>query len=138
MTGPKPQNQPLGAPSGAPRAAEVVHGAIPDGTSPTGSSVSLVALEPTQVRRPTRATVRSVFQFLVALCVLFPILVDQAGLDPSRWPWLAVPLGVATIVTRIMAVPAVEVFLRRWFPFLAAAPDTLGGPYDNPDQEATR
>lgn len=136
-TYPKPQNQPLGAASGAPRAAEVIHGAIPDGTSPTGSSVSLVAVQPTQVRRPRRAVARSVFQFIVGLAVLLPVVVDQTGLKVEDWPWLAIPLGVAAIVTRVMAVPQVEMFLRRWFPWLAAAPGTVNGSSDDPNQEAT-
>ena len=45
-----------------------------------------------------------------------------AGLDPAKLPWLVVPLAVAAAVTRIMAVPAVETWLRRFLPFLAAAP----------------
>lgn len=79
---------------------------------------------PTQVRRPWRATARSIFQFLVALAVLFPVLVEGAGLDPAALPWLGIPLAVAAVVTRIMALPQVEVFLRRFVPFLAAAPDS--------------
>lgn len=75
---------------------------------------------PTQVKRPWRTTARSAFQAFVALCVLFPILVQTAGLDPESFPWLAVPLAVTAAVTRIMAVPEVEVFLRRFLPFLAA------------------
>jgi hypothetical protein len=75
---------------------------------------------PTQVKRPWRATARTVFQALVALCVLFPILVQTAGLDPDTLPWLAVPIAVAAAVARVMALPEVETFLRRFIPFLAA------------------
>jgi hypothetical protein len=77
---------------------------------------------PTQVRRPWRTVARTVFQAAVALCVLFPVLVQTAGLDPETFPWLAVPLAVAAAVARIMALPQVEVFLRRFIPFLSAAP----------------
>jgi hypothetical protein len=81
-----------------------------------------VLADPTQVRRPWRTVARSAFQFIVALAVLFPIVVDRTGLQVEDWPWLAVPLGVAAFITRVMAVPQVETFLRRFLPFLAAAP----------------
>lgn len=77
---------------------------------------------PTQVRRPWRATARTTFQALVAFAVLFPILVETAGLDPEAFPWLAIPLAVAAALARVMALPQVETFLRRFLPFLAAAP----------------
>jgi hypothetical protein len=76
--------------------------------------------KPTQVKRPWRATARTAFQALCALCVLFPVLVQTAGLDPEAFPWLAVPIAVAAAVARIMALPEVETFLRRFAPFLAA------------------
>ncbi|GAA5143370.1 hypothetical protein GCM10023340_08660 [Nocardioides marinquilinus] len=81
-----------------------------------------VAVTPTQVRRPWRSTARSAFQALVGLCVLMPLLIGAAGLDPAKVPLLAGVVGVAAAVTRIMAIPAVEEWLRRFLPFLAAAP----------------
>lgn len=81
-----------------------------------------VAVEPTQVRRPWRTTARTLFQALVALCVLFPVLVDQTGLRVEDAPWLAIPLAVAAAIARIMALPQVNAFLARFIPFLAAAP----------------
>lgn len=81
-----------------------------------------VSIQPTQVRRPWRTTARTVFQALVALAILFPVLVEQTGLDPEDAPWLAIPLAVAGAVARIMALPQVEVFLRRFVPFLSATP----------------
>jgi hypothetical protein len=86
-----------------------------------------MAIHPTQVRRPWRATARTIFQALVALCVLFPILVEQTGLTTADFPWLAIPLGVAAAVARIMALPQVEQFLARFIPFLAAAPRNTPG-----------
>jgi hypothetical protein len=82
----------------------------------------VVSVQPTQVRRPWRSTVRTTFQALVALAVLFPILVETAGLDPESFPWLAGALAVAATVARVMALPQVENFLRRFVPWLAAAP----------------
>lgn len=81
-----------------------------------------VLVDPTQVRRPWRSTARTVFQALVALAVLFPVLVQTAGLDPDSLPWLAGALAIAGGLARIMAHPLVEEFLRRFVPFLAAAP----------------
>lgn len=78
--------------------------------------------KPTQVRRPWRTTLRSAFQALVALAVMAPILVQAAGLDADKLPWLAGVLAVAAGMTRVMALPQVEAFLRRFVPFLAAAP----------------
>ena len=83
---------------------------------------TVVLADPTQLRRPWRSTARTLFQALVALCVLFPVLVETTGLDLEDAPWLAIPLGVAAAVARIMALPQVEVFLRRFIPFLSAAP----------------
>lgn len=83
-------------------------------------SVALEPIPPTQVQRPWQTTARTIFQALVGLCVLFPILVAQAGLDPETLPWLAIPLAVAATVARIMAIPAVNQFLERFLPFLAA------------------
>ena len=79
---------------------------------------------PTQVRRPWRSTARTVFQALVGLCVLAPLIVGATGLTVAQLPWLGVVLGVAAAVTRIMAIPGVETWLRTYLPFLAAAPKT--------------
>lgn len=81
-----------------------------------------VLADPTQVRRPWRATLRTTFAALIALAALAPVLVEAAGLDPSSLPWLAGALAVAAAITRIMALPGVETFLRTYLPFLAAAP----------------
>lgn len=79
-----------------------------------------VQVVPTQVRRPWRTTVRSIFQALVALAVMAPLLVQTAGLDPAKVPYLAGFLVVCAAITRLMALPQVEAFLRRFAPFLAA------------------
>lgn len=81
-----------------------------------------VLADPTQVRRPWRSTARTAFQALVALAVLFPVLVETSGLEPESFPWLAIPVAVAAGFARVMALPQVEVFLKRFIPFLAAAP----------------
>lgn len=102
------------------QAPEAVRGAIeyPQDTAPG----TVVLADPTQVRRPNRATFRTAFQAFVALCVLFPVLVQNTGLDKDDAAWLAIPLGVAAAVARIMSLPQVETFLRTFVPWLAAAP----------------
>lgn len=95
------------------------------GVSRTAAAVPgdevVVAVRPTQVRRPWRATARTAVQALVAVAVLFPLLVETAGLDPQAFPWLAVPVAVAAGFARVMALPQVDEFLRRFLPFLSAA-----------------
>lgn len=75
---------------------------------------------PTQVKRPWRATARTTFQALLGLCALLPVVVSTLGWDDA--PWLAVPLAVAAAACRIMALPAVEAWIMRYLPWLAAKP----------------
>lgn len=77
---------------------------------------------PTQIKHPSRATLRTAFAALVGLCALMPIITAQLGLDADKLPWLAVPLAIAAAVTRILAIPAVEDFLQRFLPWLSAVP----------------
>lgn len=77
---------------------------------------------PTQVRRPWRATARTVFAGIVAFAALLPFIVEASGLEPEVYPWLGGILAVAAAVTRIMALPQVEAFLTRFVPWLAADP----------------
>jgi hypothetical protein len=102
------------------KAPEAVRGAA--STAPDNLPGTVVYADPTQMRRPWRTTARTLFQALVALCVLFPILVENTGLKVEDVPWLAIPLAVTAAVARIMALPQVEVFLRTFLPFLSAAP----------------
>lgn len=84
--------------------------------------------QPTQVARPWRATVRTAFQFILSAAVLLPVVVVALDLDLTRpeLGWLAGVLAGAAAVTRVMALPAVEAFLARWFPWLAADPKNEG------------
>ena len=79
---------------------------------------------PTQVARPWRTTVRTVFQFVIALATVLPFVV--AGVYSSEADVPAIVgqvLVVAATITRVMALPEVEGFLQHWFPWLAADPD---------------
>lgn len=75
----------------------------------------------TQAAHPWRATLRTTFAGLVAFLALLPVLVAEAGLDPETIPWLGTVLVVAAAVTRLLANPAVEQFLKTYLPVLAAA-----------------
>lgn len=97
-------------------------------THPTGYTVTSetvpVAVAPTQVRRPWRSTLRTVFQLVVALATLLPFVASGVYDDPDTAPAAVVQvLAVAGAITRVMALPQVEAFLRRFAPWLAAAPD---------------
>ena len=76
---------------------------------------------PTQVRRPWRTVVRSIFQGVVGFAAIVPLLVVAAGID-STLPLVAAGIAVSGGITRVMALPGVEAWLRAHVPFLAANP----------------
>lgn len=75
----------------------------------------------TQTKHPWRATARTGIAVLIALAAMMPALVNAAGLDETA-PAVAAVLAIAGAVTRVMALPAVETFLERFLPWLAAEP----------------
>lgn len=97
---------------------------------------------PTQTRYPWRASVRTAFAVIVALAAMLPLLVDASGLDETLGP-VGGTLAIATAITRIMALPAVNAFLAAFLPWLAAAPTTGPDPQvrkdglyrEGPDQQ---
>lgn len=111
----------MGQASIVPKSAEQVWAAVPDGESETGSSPSIAAVQPTQLRRPWRATLRTAFQAIVALATLAPFLAGGIYQADDYPVVVGQVLAVSAAVTRVMALPQVEDFLRRFLPFLAAA-----------------
>lgn len=80
---------------------------------------------PTQVARPWRTTLRTVFQFVVALASVLPLIAVGIYTDADQAPVIVGQvLAVATAITRVMAIPEVEAVLRHFVPWLAAEPDT--------------
>lgn len=79
---------------------------------------------PTQVRRPWRATLRTIFQALIGFAALAPLIaagVEEAtGYDLDGVPFVVTALLVCAAVTRVMSIAAVEAFLQQFLPFLAA------------------
>jgi len=74
----------------------------------------------TQTRHPWRATVRTVLAALVGVVIILPEVVEAAGI--GHIGWAAAAVAVAGAVTRVLAVPAVDAWLRQYLPWLAAEP----------------
>jgi hypothetical protein len=73
---------------------------------------------PTQVKRPWRATFRTVVQGALALATLLPYVLSNFDLNAEGK--VAQVLAVLAVVTRVMADPKVEAFLQKYAPWLAA------------------
>jgi hypothetical protein len=75
---------------------------------------------PTQTQHPGRATLRTAVAGILGLLTLLPYILVGAHLDGTVLGGQA--LVVATTVTRILAIPAVNAWLTEYLPALAAAP----------------
>lgn len=75
---------------------------------------------PTQIRHPWRATLRTAFAVLVALATLVPLVLNDTGMPASALG--AQVVVVAGLITRVLAMPAVNAFLTSFAPWLAASP----------------
>jgi hypothetical protein len=86
--------------------------------------------QPTQTRHPWRAVTRTVVAAIpaaIGLLILLPDIARQAGI--AQVGWVAGALTVVAAITRVLAMPAVNEFLRRHVPGLAAQPPyATGGP----------
>jgi hypothetical protein len=75
--------------------------------------------QPTQVRHPWRATLRTVAAALVAALPIVPVVVHELGLESV--PWVAGALVVIAGATRVLAMPGVDGWLHQFVPWLAAS-----------------
>lgn len=73
---------------------------------------------PTQAKHPWRATFRTVFQVGLSLASLLPVIAAAGGITTTQG--VAQVLLVCAAITRIMATPGVNDFLRKFLPWLAA------------------
>lgn len=77
----------------------------------------------TQTRNPWAAVRRTLAAGVAALVVLAPVAPDIArALGVEGIAWVAGVLTVLAAVTRVLAIPQVEKWLRAHWPSLAAAP----------------
>ncbi|WP_054812115.1 hypothetical protein [Nocardia arizonensis] len=77
--------------------------------------------DPTQVRFPWRAVLRTALSVVIGTAAAMPMIVAASGL-PDTAAGVGTLLGVSAAVTRVLAVPAVNLALARWAPWLAAEP----------------
>lgn len=94
---------------------------------------------PTQVANPGRATLRTVLAVIVGLVLALPTinavlaalqayLAEQTQVDVPAWVWLAVNgsaalvLFISGLITRLLAVPGVNEWVKAHLPALAAIP----------------
>jgi hypothetical protein len=124
-------------------ATTVIPGAIvtdEDGLSHTADSLALVNDGvPTQVANPRRATLRTVVAVIVGLVLTLPLvnaflLILQSELaavtafEIPAWIWAAINISLAVvalvggIVTRVLAIPGVNEWIKGHVPGLAAIP----------------
>lgn len=74
----------------------------------------------TQTRHPWRATARTLFAAGTSLLSLLPVAAAAGGVDTV--PAVVQVLGVTGAITRVLALPSVDEWLRTYVPWLAATP----------------
>lgn len=94
---------------------------------------------PTQVANPGRAVIRTAVAYLLGLVALLPVinaglaalqafLVEQTYIELAPWVWVAVNGAVAVSafislgITRLLAVPGINEWVKAHLPWLAAIP----------------
>jgi len=75
----------------------------------------------TQSQYPWRAVVRTVFALVVGFAPLLPVIVDASGISTAA-PGVGAALAISAGVTRVLALPSVDAFLKHWAPWLATQP----------------
>lgn len=108
------------------QAPELVRGPIvpAPGTSGANPPGVVIASDPTQMRKPWRATVRTILQVALGIATLVPLVAGEVYATPDAYPAaVAQVLAVSAGFARVMALPQVERFLRRYrlLSFLAAS-----------------
>lgn len=75
--------------------------------------------EPTQVKKPLRAMLRTIVAAIVGFLPILPTIAKEFGLVESL-PWMATVLAISAAITRIMATEAAETWLNKYAPWLTA------------------
>ncbi|MET9529671.1 hypothetical protein ABZY02_03735 [Streptomyces sp. NPDC006649] len=92
-------------------------------------------MTPTTIR-----ALRTVVQTAVGIAIALPALVDSGTL-PRSLPWVGAALTVSGLLSRVMAVPAVQSLLPAWLTTsdsvpVSGAPDTTTAPAPAPAAHA--
>lgn len=74
--------------------------------------------QPSQVKHPWRATLRTIITALIAFLPVLPQIAETAGIDDI--PAVAQFLAVTIAVQRVLSLPAVERWLKAYLPWLSA------------------
>ena len=104
------------------------------GAIPLGRHTVAARSDSSQVRHPWRATLRTGIAAALAALIAFPGIAVVLSIDDI--PAVASVIGIAVMITRVMAVPAVDDWLDNFAPWLAST-----GPNDDPnrvEQETTQ
>lgn len=78
--------------------------------------------EPTVVRHPWRATLRTTILAAIGLLPILPEIARAAHIETV--PTVAAVLVATAAVQRVLALSSVETWLKLWVPNLAAEPRT--------------
>jgi hypothetical protein len=80
----------------------------------------VVTTKPTQIRHPWRAMLRTAFAILVGVLPVIPQILAGANLNNTEF---GLQVGAyAVTVTRILALPAVDAWMKRNVSWLATSP----------------
>lgn len=90
--------------------------------------------QPTQVKRPLRATIRTTLAAIVGFLPILPTVAKEFGLVEAL-PWMAGVLAMSAAVTRILATPQAEKWLETYFPWLTANEHNAGKHRKDHDHE---
>lgn len=83
---------------------------------------------PSQIRRPWRATLRTVLVATLGVMPLLPEISRAAGI--ATVPAVVSTLAVVAAVQRVLTLPSVDKWLDTWAAPLAADPPRKDHPYD--------
>lgn len=75
----------------------------------------------TQSRHPWRAVIRTLFAALVGIAAMATPVYEAItqGSAAHATGWAAVALGICGAVTRVLALPAVDIWLTQFMPWLS-------------------
>ena len=71
-----------------------------------------------QARHPWRATSRTVIAAAIALLPALPEIAHETGIDTV--PFVASIIAITAMITRVLAIPAVDAWLDNYMPAIAA------------------